>query len=534
MAALVDRTDQNLAGVSYNMGAHRPNKPSQDVVDTIRSAVRDTLGPGYTVSVTSGTEDPGKQFGSNRHKTGLAADVSIIDPSGRKLNAFKDKQAMLDVAQAAAAKGIIGIGLGTNYMGGIAMHLDKFVAGPNQANQWKNIAAPNAGLLNNARMFKEMPASFYSKSLPASMSPPPSRGLSPFNAAPVGKVTRSPLGPVSLAPDRAMPSGPISIGNLGSLPPDRAMPSGPVKAAPSLAPDRAMPTGPMSLANLAAPSAPKVSVPSSAVTGMLSSTLTAAPQSFTPQAAPLAPPTIGMPATPRPALAPVPATVPAVVSPPRAIPAAVAPAVSRQSLAPARPALSPADVYGGTVGTAQTSTPGTTVSRATSYGPTYTTNKFGAVTATAPDGTQMAAWGGVPSSKPAISGPLGQTGISTQAPTTGGMFGPKAKSATGMVTGAAIGGYALGPLGAMLGGLIGKNVAAGKPALSGLLGGNNISVGTHIVDTFEGPMRVANAVGGMGFPGKPSGPAPGGVASGMRGLSPGAANAIDHGVGGLY
>lgn len=360
------------------------------------------------------------------------------------------------------------------------------------------------------------PQGFTPQSSPLSKAAPPS----PLGAAPIGKVTRGPLGPASMPPDRAMPSGPMAMGNIGSLPPDRPMPSGPV----SLAPDRPMPSGPVKTA--------PPSVPSSAMSGLISPTVTAAPQSFTPQVAPLAPV--------RPALAPVPAT--AVPAP--AVPAAVrvAPAVPSyspsQNVAPARPSLSVGDVYGGQVGTAQTSTPGTTVSRATSYGPTYTTNKFGAVTAVAPDGTQMAAWGGVPAAKPAISGPLGPTGIATQAPTPGGLFGPKAKATTGMVSGAAIGGYALGPLGAMLGGLIGKNLAQGKAPLSGIMGGGNAN--THMVDTFDGPMRFANAQGGLGFPSAPSNP--GGLkanstnnsSAGMRGISPGAANAIDHGVGGLY
>lgn len=220
-------------------------------------------------------------------------------------------------------------------------------------------------------------------------------------------------------------------------------------------------------------------------------------------------------------------SVPAVTK--MAVPAAIShPALA----APSQPSLSPSSVYGGAIGTAQTSTPGTTVSRVSSFGPTYTTNKFGAVTATALDGTQMAALGGIPSAQPSdISGPLGNT----PAQGIGGMFGPKAKTATGALTGAALGAYALGPLGGLLGGLIGKNIAQGKAPLAGLLGGTNSNLGnTHVVDTFDGPMRAANAVGGLGFPGAPSGPAPGGVAAGMRGLSPGAANAIDHGQGGLY
>jgi YD repeat-containing protein len=234
-----------------------------------------------------------------------------------------------------------------------------------------------------------------------------------------------------------------------------------------------------------------------------------------------------------PAIAAPKISVPAVATPKVAVPAAVS---SHPALAaPSQPSLSPSDVYGGAIGTAQTSTPGTTVSRATSFGPTYTTNKFGAVTATAPDGTQMAVLGGIPSAQPSnISGPLGMQPDQTQTQGLGGLFGPKAKSATGTLAGAALGAYALGPLGGLLGGLVGKNLAQGKAPLSGLFGGSNSSVGTHVVDTFDGPMRAANAVGGLGFPGKPSGPAPGGVASGMRGLSPGAANAIDHGYAGLY
>jgi hypothetical protein len=234
-----------------------------------------------------------------------------------------------------------------------------------------------------------------------------------------------------------------------------------------------------------------------------------------------------------PAIAAPKISVPAVAAPKVAVPAAVS---SHPALAaPSQPSLSPSDVYGGAIGTAQTSTPGTTVSRSTSFGPTYTTNKFGAVTATAPDGTQMAVLGGIPSAQPSnISGPLGMQPDQTQTQGLGGLFGPKAKSATGTLAGAALGAYALGPLGGLLGGLVGKNLAQGKAPLSGLFGGSNSSVGTHIVDTFDGPMRAANAVGGLGFPGRPSGPAPGGVASGMRGLSPGAANAIDHGYAGLY
>jgi YD repeat-containing protein len=252
----------------------------------------------------------------------------------------------------------------------------------------------------------------------------------------------------------------------------------------------------------------------------------------------ISPPTSVAQAAPAPTIAApkinVAAAVPA--APPQAVPSAVA-AMSRPSLAaPSQPSLSPSDVYGGAIGTAQTSTPGTTVSRVNSFGPSYVTNKFGAVTAVAPDGTMMAALGGVPAAQPStISGPLGQQPDQAQSQGIGGMFGPKAKSVTGTLAGAALGAYALGPLGGLLGGLVGKNLAQGKAPLSGLLGNQaNNSVGTHTVNTFAGPMSFANPVGGLGFPSAPSKPAGYNPNGSSGNLSSAAKSAIDAGGGGLY
>lgn len=175
----------NMADLSYGMGPRRPNAPSSSITDTIRSAVHDVLGPGYSVNVTSGTEtdfaNPEKslpQYGSNRHKTGKAADFEIVDTStGRVLNAWDDAQAFRDVAQAAQAKGVLGTGLGTNYMGGTAMHFDKVQPGPKQANQWGNLGSPMADQFAEARQFSLMPDSFYDRNLPPSMEAPPSRSM---------------------------------------------------------------------------------------------------------------------------------------------------------------------------------------------------------------------------------------------------------------------------------------------------------------------------------------------------------------------
>lgn len=379
--------------------------------------------------------------------------------------------------------------------------------------------------------------------------------------APIGHVARAPLGPATATPSATgLFSGmatPRGI-NTPSAPVDAMRglaPAAPAQSTPSLSPSAstvaaAKGLGAVSQAPQATPSSSFTSQDEKTNTGSIANAPNAG--NFVSQderaslaerlgldpATGIAPPSQAVAPT---APAPAPAVAPTIAAPKISVPAAVpavqkmavpAAAMSHPALAASQPSLSPSAVYGGAIGTAQTSTPGTTVSRATSYGPTYTTNKFGAVTATAPDGTQMAALGGIPSSQPsAISGPLGNTATPSS---VSGMFGPKAKTATGAIAGAALGSYALGPLGGLLGGLIGKNLAQGKAPLSGLLGGSNSLANTHVVDTFAGPMRAANAVAGGGFPSKPSGPAPGGVASGMRGLSPGAANAIDHGVGGLY
>ncbi|TGR84606.1 hypothetical protein EN866_32895 [Mesorhizobium sp. M2D.F.Ca.ET.223.01.1.1] len=385
--------------------------------------------------------------------------------------------------------------------------------------------------------------------------------------APIGHVTRAPLGPATATPQSGLFAGmatPRGIGTPTATPVDAMRGLAPTAPAssPSLSPaanaaatPAAKGLGAVAQASQAAKAAP---APSGSFTSQDEKTNTGnianAPNygNFVSQderaslperlgldpATGLPTPSLDAPAAVAPAVASpaiaapkisVPAAVPA--APKVAVPAAVA---SRPSLAaPSQPSLSPSDVYGGAVGTAQTSTPGTTVSRATSFGPTYTTNKFGAVTATAPDGTQMAVLGGVPAAQPSnIAGPLGQQ-PAPQTQSLGGLFGPKAKSATGTLAGAALGAYALGPLGGLLGGLVGKNLAQGKAPLAGLLGGNNNAVGTHVVNTFQGPMSFANAQGGLGFPSAPKDPGMGsGVAN--RGLSPGANDAIDHGYAGLY
>lgn len=131
------------AKVDYSIaGKGRPNKPTGDIVDRIAKSVAEALGTGYSINVSSGMENPlGIQVGSDRHKTGKAADFSIIGPDGRTLSLANkaDRAKMEKVAEVANKNGITGTGMGTDYMGGNHMHFDTAPIGPGQDNEWGNI-----------------------------------------------------------------------------------------------------------------------------------------------------------------------------------------------------------------------------------------------------------------------------------------------------------------------------------------------------------------------------------------------------------
>lgn len=535
MASAPDQSaiDKNLSPVSYNMGPNRPNKPSQDVVDTVRSAVRDTLGPGYSVSVTSGQEDDGKQYGSNRHKTGLAVDVQIADPTGRVMNAVEDQKALMDVAQAAAAKGIKGIGFGTGYMGGVAMHLDKFTPGTGQANQWGNIAKANASLLDEARAFSLMPSSFYDKNLPASMPAPPSRTETPaaFAAAPVGKVERMALAPAApRAPEAmTMPSRPTSVTPSNAL----AAANKPAFSPPSMPARPSTPTPATALQAMnKAAFAPSVSVPTSAITGLMAAVPTAAPQTFTPQPTTLMPPSVVAPPT---------------VAPPAPVSRVSAPA-SRQAT-PAAPRATAMDVYSGAAMQAMDNTGKNMVSR-DALGNMSVTNQYGVTTTTSPQGFSSVSYGpaapSAPSNPSAISGPLSNPGV-TQSKGFLGIQPAKtetgniARGVAGSMIGSALG-STLGPIGSLIGAALGNSIAKGKNPFDALTGNKQgmLSFNTPALGIINAYAPQTGGAFGT-FPGKPTGTpgALGGTQSnrsmdGMKGISPGAAAAIGAGKGGLY
>jgi hypothetical protein len=120
--------------IEMNLGPARPNPPGAAVQSVIGRSVQDVFGQGARVIITSGQEDEGEQHGSNRHGTGHAADIQIIRADGSVVNAT-DPDAQ-EFARAAARNGALGIGFGSEYMGGTHFHVDLVEPGAGQANTW--------------------------------------------------------------------------------------------------------------------------------------------------------------------------------------------------------------------------------------------------------------------------------------------------------------------------------------------------------------------------------------------------------------
>ncbi|MGB1214965.1 MAG: hypothetical protein ACPG4X_16475 [Pikeienuella sp.] len=120
--------------IEYSMGPSRPNAPNAPVMDVIGASVESVLGAGARVVVTSGQEGDLPQHGSNRHKTGDAADIAIYAPDGTRITSIDPR--MADIARAAAANGALGIGFGAEYMGGDHIHIDLVEPGEGQGHFW--------------------------------------------------------------------------------------------------------------------------------------------------------------------------------------------------------------------------------------------------------------------------------------------------------------------------------------------------------------------------------------------------------------
>lgn len=135
--------------IEYQMGPARPNRPNQPVLDVIGKTAEDVFGAGAKVIVTSGQEGPDrKQHGSNRHKTGNAADIKIVRPDGSVVKASDADMAAF--AKQAATNGATGIGFGDEYMGGQHIHVDLVKPGSGQSTVWASGAKAHAHEINGA------------------------------------------------------------------------------------------------------------------------------------------------------------------------------------------------------------------------------------------------------------------------------------------------------------------------------------------------------------------------------------------------
>jgi hypothetical protein len=119
--------------VVFAMGPRRPNPPAPQVVTGLQNLALAVLGPGSTVKITSGLGE----YGGPRHRGGLAADATFIDPQGNTLS-LSDPRARA-LALAAPSHGFMGFGAGNEYMGDTSFHLDMFPVDqytPDMAQTW--------------------------------------------------------------------------------------------------------------------------------------------------------------------------------------------------------------------------------------------------------------------------------------------------------------------------------------------------------------------------------------------------------------
>lgn len=103
------------ANVRFTLGPKRPNPPKQELLDVASSAAVRALGPGATVEIYSGSENPGERHGSHRHGTGLAGDMRFYDADGNLIKIGTPEHER--VAEALVESGAMGLGFGQEYMG---------------------------------------------------------------------------------------------------------------------------------------------------------------------------------------------------------------------------------------------------------------------------------------------------------------------------------------------------------------------------------------------------------------------------------
>lgn len=201
-----------MSGLSPAQG--RPNMPGASITTAAQKAVAETFGPGYSVSVTSGTESKGMaQVGSSRHKTGLAMDFDVVDPTGQKV---MDANKLNEMAsQFALDNPNAGIGFGKGYMALGRMHLD--ITG--QAKQWgaantvKNMDPALSQTIDAARVGYQ-PTPF---SNPATPTPSPGAPSASFTSQDDRANVPDRMGMPDYSSAGPMPSSPVDNSTTRSI-----------------------------------------------------------------------------------------------------------------------------------------------------------------------------------------------------------------------------------------------------------------------------------------------------------------------------
>lgn len=211
----------NLAGAAgrasfqESYGGHRPNRPDEGIISLVQESVTASLGPGYKVIGTSGTEGPDlPQYGTRRHKTGNAIDIQIQDPTGKPLSVKMNREQLAEVASQAAFRGAKGIGVGSNYMGGNHMHIDTVDPNPalGEGHQWGNLGKSLTDDLSFSRTLGEKTRD------PNRPHPSPAPRGDPLSLDPVGQSLDPTAANQGNVFDRIGPKGTFSRQAVSDVP----------------------------------------------------------------------------------------------------------------------------------------------------------------------------------------------------------------------------------------------------------------------------------------------------------------------------
>jgi hypothetical protein len=465
-------TGQEFSPMSYApinttpTGYNRPYPADQAVSDKVQAAVTSVLGPGANIQVTSGQEGGLSQFGSNRHKTGLAEDITIADPTGHILSWTdpNDVQVMKDIAQSAATQGAnIGLGYPNSPHMMHVDYVDPSSFTPGQDTSWGIIGnEPSfAQDLADARNYGTMPQSYYDAAAQRVVA----NNITPTINNPFGYTQAQETG-----------------GLINSINPVTATPVEKTDIAPATVTSNPMPSYADMMSRLQSPLS---------ATAAASSLVSSIDQA---QANSLAAPNYdqalssNVPALDRPINISSPLDTTSALTAPDVNPAYAATIQSIQSMQPTGViSATPMSITGQIAGVPQT----TGLLGDMPAASTQTVTATPTVTPTATTDTQTIAG---PANTPAVAQQQNTklSGAFPAAPAKTGMLGGLINKGT--VVGGLLGTLAAGPIGGVLGGLLG-NAVNKNGGLTGLLGGQPPSL-----NQINGGMQNLAGIWGGSYP----------------------------------